>query len=508
MKIYLKFKYLFKSRILLRLDTEFYVSLLFLFLFFLSVDVSDKHSSANYPSGLEIDSCAHSSDRDSSHYDNKNLRNKSLSINNCSSNNGHKREHHQHQQQQQQHQQQQHQTHLQQKPLSSSVNNFGPASNYGTNSSLKNSSSHAPSTGQEYCDKSYHHQQQQPSSSSSYQPQDSHSKNGNNFINAPSTSYNQELMLNDSNDSSSNTLNLKNSSPNYTSSGSNSNNFSNTSSNQNISGNNKGNNNNAQYPHQQSGSTRSSRSYNPSSNQTLIGGSCQGSFHSLHGATSSDYQLQQQQLNYGVQTQHSQQQAQQYGHHSHQQGQGQHQHQQPQHQATNLVRQQHSITSNDSLNGSGTLVYSSGRSRVNSDSNKNSSNNNSFKTSNSNNNNNNGNNNNSTKSNVANGANNNNKLLNKSNNTILSSNSSNPSDSNQLRQRHIIELNRQVSELNNKNIEFNRQLSAPTENQNSYNSVYNLYSNHILNNQYHSGSPNTNSLNRTKKKRSFKLNGR
>jgi hypothetical protein len=88
----------------------------------------------------------------------------------------------------------------------------------------------------------------------------------------------------------------------------------------------------------------------------------------------------------------------------------------------------------------------------------------------------------------------------------LSNNSAN-SNSNHLRQRHIIELNRQVSELNNKNIEFNRQLSAPAENQNSCNSVYNLYSNHILSNQY-SGSPNTNSLNRTKKKRSFKLNGR
>lgn len=100
-----------------------------------------------------------------------------------------------------------------------------------------------------------------------------------------------------------------------------------------------------------------------------------------------------------------------------------------------------------------------------------------------------------------------------SNNLSQATNSSNNinSASGHLRQRHIIELNRQVSELNNKNIEFNRQLSAPAENQNSCNSVYNLYSNQILqnsNNQYHSGSPNTNSLNRTKKKRSFKLNGR
>ncbi len=92
-----------------------------------------------------------------------------------------------------------------------------------------------------------------------------------------------------------------------------------------------------------------------------------------------------------------------------------------------------------------------------------------------------------------------------------SSNNNINSASGHLRQRHIIELNRQVSELNSKNIEFNRQLSAPVENQNSCNSVYNLYSNQVLhnsNNQYHSGSPNTNSLNRTKKKRSFKLNGR
>lgn len=100
-----------------------------------------------------------------------------------------------------------------------------------------------------------------------------------------------------------------------------------------------------------------------------------------------------------------------------------------------------------------------------------------------------------------------------SNNLSQATNSSNNINnaSGHLRQRHIIELNRQVSELNNKNIEFNRQLSAPVENQNSCNSVYNLYSNQILqnsNNQYHSGSPNTNSLNRTKKKRSLKLNGR
>lgn len=471
---------------------------------FISFQISDKQSSPNYRSGQEINTYASS---DGSNYD-KNLKNKSLSINNCStSNNGHKQpssssaanasQHHQH-------------TH-QQKPLSSSVNNFSPATNFSTNnSSFKNSSSHALSTGQpDYCDKNYSQQQQQ-------------SKNGNSFVNTPSTSYNQELMLNDSNDSSPNTLNLKSSSPNYNnSSGSN---FSNNSSNQNIS---SKSGNNAQQPQHHSSSNRSStRSYNPNSNQTLIS-SCQGSFHSLHGAgggssnTSADYQPQQL-FTYGAHPTSS--------YHQHggaQQQTSSHHQQQPYssnlHQATNLVqpsssyRHQHSVTSSDSLSGSGTLVYSSGRSRVNSDSNNisntksNSSNNNSFKTSG----------NNSTNSqrsnrnheNVANGANNN-KFLNKSNNTNLSSSSNNNSnnntcgDSNQLRQRHIIELNRQVSELNNKNIEFNRQLSAPTENQNSYNSVYNLYSNHILNNQYHSGSPNTNSLNRTKKKRSFKLNGR
>uniref|UniRef100_A0A182J6P2 Ion transport domain-containing protein n=1 Tax=Anopheles atroparvus TaxID=41427 RepID=A0A182J6P2_ANOAO len=80
--------------------------------------------------------------------------------------------------------------------------------------------------------------------------------------------------------------------------------------------------------------------------------------------------------------------------------------------------------------------------------------------------------------------------------------------------RNIIELNKQVNDLNSKNVEYNRQLSAPAENNinksssNCYsNSVYNLFSNHILP-QYHSNSPNTNSLNRAKKKRSYKLNGR
>ncbi|XP_052890966.1 uncharacterized transmembrane protein DDB_G0289901-like [Anopheles moucheti] len=106
---------------------------------------------------------------------------------------------------------------------------------------------------------------------------------------------------------------------------------------------------------------------------------------------------------------------------------------------------------------------------------------------------------------------------NNSNGAINASNSGNSysyhaSDISQL--RNIIELNKQVNDLNSKNVEYNRQLSAPAENNinksssNCYsNSVYNLFSNHILP-QYHSNSPNTNSLNRAKKKRSYKLNGR
>lgn len=100
---------------------------------------------------------------------------------------------------------------------------------------------------------------------------------------------------------------------------------------------------------------------------------------------------------------------------------------------------------------------------------------------------------------------NNNTKSNNNNNNYSSSNrpSASASESTNNPLRHIIRQN-------SKNIEFNRQLSAPTENQNSYNSVYNLHHG-VLNNSshyYHSGSPNTNSLNRTKKKRSFKLNGR
>lgn len=214
-----------------------------------------------------------------------------------------------------------------------------------------------------------------------------------------------------------------------------------------------------------------------------------------------------------------------------------HHHQQQSHYNTAQQQQQqyrqhlNSVTSSDSISGN-SVVGGNGnaRSRVNSDStskyNTNSSNSaKSSKNNTSNNNNNNPPLSSEKKCANANGANqhnngssvNSNRNLSNNLNSVhpnssshnnLSSNNNNSSNSGHIRQRHIIELNRQVSELNNKNIEFNRQLSAPVENQNSCNSVYNLYSNNILNNQYHSGSPNTNSLNRTKKKRSFKLNGR
>lgn len=240
-----------------------------------------------------------------------------------------------------------------------------------------------------------------------------------------------------------------------------------------LSGSNGSSSNNLKHSpnYAQPSSSRSSHSYNPN-----LVGSCQGSFHSLHGQ---EYQHGNQPTASSnistISTQHPQQGV----HHQH------------------FRQPLNSVTTNysqDSLSGSGTLQYA-GRSRVNSDYSD------SFKRQHSS----------SLKANsssssdkkCANGANISSNNRNKSNNTNIS-------DTNQLRQRHIIELNRQVSELNSKNIEFNRQLSAPTENdnQNSYNSVYNLYSNHILQNQYNSGSPNTNSLNRTKKKRSFKLNGR
>jgi hypothetical protein len=177
-------------------------------------------------------------------------------------------------------------------------------------------------------------------------------------------------------------------------------------------------------------------------------------------------------------------------------------------QSSRTYRQSSSNTPAESLDGSCTLVYS--RSRVDSDSKNLFSSNkktaSGAKNYNINNNTNRNNNTNNNNNNNGNSSSNNNNSLN-SHNLILNSYSNNgSSDSNQLRQ--IIELNKQASESNSKNIEFSRQLSAPNENQTSFNSVFNLHSNNLLNHQYYSGSPNTNSLNRTKKKRSFKLGGR
>ncbi|CAH1718289.1 unnamed protein product [Chironomus riparius] len=295
---------------------------------------------------------------------------------------------------------------------------------------------------------------------------------------------------------------------------------------QNSSGNNNLNKNQS-YNTTASGSSRSSRSYQ--TNQPVNSDQFQGSFQSLHGG---DYLLPNYQNGSSIQLQSA-------AHSS--PSSAVHQYQQQQQQQQHYRQQLNSVTSSDSISGNSVVAGGSGntRSRVNSDStskyNTNSSN--SAKSSNGKNYSNNNNNNNNPplssekKCANANGANQNSSSVNSNrnvsnnlnsvnqnsvsnnnlsyNNNNYNNNSNNSTNNNNhLRQRHIIELNRQVSELNNKNIEFNRQLSAPTENQNSCNSVYNLYSNHILNNQYHSGSPNTNSLNRTKKKRSFKLNGR
>ncbi|XP_070506684.1 uncharacterized protein Ih isoform X4 [Chironomus tepperi] len=381
---------------------------------------------------------------------NRHARNKSSSVNNCylsGNSNGH--------QQQTQYQQQ--------KPLSISANNFSPASNsFSDNSkSLYKSSSHNINTGGN-CDKNYQQQQQQHQ-----QLYANSSKNGNSASylsqSTPSTHFDFDHMFNDPNDI------------------------------QNSSGNNNLNKNQS-YNTTASGSSRSSRSYQ--TNQPV--NSDQFQAHSSPASAVHHYQQQQQQYR----------------------------------------QQLNSVTSSDSISGNSVVAGGSGntRSRVNSDSNSkyNTNSSNSAKSSNGKNYSNNNNNNpplsSEKKCANANGANQNSSSVNSNrnvsnnlnsvnpnsssnnnlsyNNNNNNNNSNNSNNNNHLRQRHIIELNRQVSELNNKNIEFNRQLSAPTENQNSCNSVYNLYSNHILNNQYHSGSPNTNSLNRTKKKRSFKLNGR
>ncbi|XP_021700037.1 uncharacterized protein LOC5569977 isoform X4 [Aedes aegypti] len=240
----------------------------------------------------------------------------------------------------------------------------------------------------------------------------------------------------------------------------------------------------------------------PSLSKNALLSSCQGSFHSLQGGLSSDNSTFVQPYGSSISSTNSssnttavassQQQSSSLAQ-FHQQQLSQH-------------RQGCSITPAESINGSGTLVFS--RSRINSNSDSSNNKNINFnklnydkKCS-------------SSGANINIHSNNRNKSNNNSNTINISSSSSSnhQSETNQL--KSIIELNTQVSELNSKNIEFNRQLSAPTENNNNQNnpncysnSVYNLYSNHILS-QYYTGSPNTNSLNRTKKKRSFKLNGR
>ncbi|XP_055541800.1 probable serine/threonine-protein kinase clkA [Wyeomyia smithii] len=239
----------------------------------------------------------------------------------------------------------------------------------------------------------------------------------------------------------------------------------------------------------------------PSLNKNALLSSCQGSFHSLQSGLGLENTTSVLQYGSSISSTNSsnatavtssQQQSSNLPHF--------HQHQRSQH------HQGYSITPAESLNGSGTLVFS--RSRINSNSDSYNSKNNNLNKNNyekkcS-----------SSGANINTHSNNRNKSNNNSNaiNISSSSSSNHQSDTNQL--KSIIELNTHVSELNSKNIEFNRQLSAPTENNNNQNnpncysnSVYNLYSNHILS-QYYTGSPNTNSLNRTKKKRSFKLNGR
>ncbi|XP_055642930.1 uncharacterized protein LOC129779470 isoform X4 [Toxorhynchites rutilus septentrionalis] len=240
----------------------------------------------------------------------------------------------------------------------------------------------------------------------------------------------------------------------------------------------------------------------PSLNKSALLSSCQGSFHSLQGGLNSDNSIHVQQYGSNISSPNSSSNAAAAANSQQQSTSIAHLH----HQQLLHQRQGCSITPAESLNGSGTLVF--GRSRINSNSDSINNKNNNFnklnydkKCS-------------SSGANINIHSNNRNKSNNNNNSVNISSSSSSnhQSETNQL--KSIIELNTQVSELNSKNFEFNRQLSAPTENNNNQNnpncysnSVYNLYSNHILS-QYYTGSPNTNSLNRTKKKRSFKLNGR
>lgn len=130
-----------------------------------------------------------------------------------------------------QHQSQYHQ----QKPLSISANNFSPASNFSDSNKVYKSSSHNVTTGGT-CDKNY---QQQPT-----QQQYNSSRNGNNSATYLSQShFDFEHMLSDPNDqSNSNNQNLGKQSYNTTA----------------------------------SGSSRSSRSYNPQANQAVNSDQFQG----------------------------------------------------------------------------------------------------------------------------------------------------------------------------------------------------------------------------------------
>lgn len=180
----------------------------------------DKYSSSpshHRASGLEVQASG-SGGADSRHE----RRNKSSSVNNCylssSSNNG-------------QHQSQYHQ----QKPLSISANNFSPASNFSDSNKVYKSSSHNVTTGGT-CDKNY---QQQPT-----QQQYNSSRHGNNSAAYLSQSnYDFEHMLSDPNDP-------------------------NNPNNQNLG--------KQSYNTTASGSSRSSRSYNPQANQAATSDQFQG----------------------------------------------------------------------------------------------------------------------------------------------------------------------------------------------------------------------------------------
>lgn len=180
----------------------------------------DKYSSSpsrQRASGSEVQASGSGSGGADSRHE---RRNKSSSVNNCylssSSNSG------QHQSQQQ-------------KPLSISANNFSPASNFSDSNKVYKSSSHNVTTGGT-CDKNY---QQQPT-----QQQYNSSRHGNNSAAYLSQSnYDFEHMLSDPNDPHS-------------------------SNNQNVG--------KQSYNTTASGSSRSSRSYNPQPNQNVTSDQFQG----------------------------------------------------------------------------------------------------------------------------------------------------------------------------------------------------------------------------------------